>query len=262
MPKDTRLYMTFPNDFAEHPKIMLLSDAAFRAFVEMNGYSRMQDLDGRIPVRVARAKWKQRALKELESNHPERPTLMIIGEDYVIRDYEKHQQTRAEREARQERNAANGRLGGRPRKNPPKTQSVTDSPPQPPPQSLPKSDSESGGEPKPNKKQSQSQSQSFYQDFQTSSPESNRARGTDEADLEALCVRQAAALGVDFSKARLAVGKATGRIPSPSVVMRIIATILERATPPVKSPTGLVLTCIQTGWAEWQKFIDTEEAAA
>jgi hypothetical protein len=97
--------------------------------VEMNGYSRTQDLDGKIPVTVARAKWKPKVLKELESNHAERPTLTIEGADYVLHNYAEHQQTRAAREALAAKNAANGSKGGRPpTRKPNKTQSVSGSP--------------------------------------------------------------------------------------------------------------------------------------
>lgn len=104
--------------------------------------------------------------------------------------------------------------------------------------------------------------QTDTQGSHTSGPVGNRASGTDEGDIEALCVRQSAALGVEFVKVRTHLGMATGRLPSPTVVMRIIATVLERATPPVKSPTGVVLTAVKRDWAEWQKFIDTAEEAA
>ena len=123
MPRDKRLYMTFPNDFWQHPKIAPLSDAAFRAFVEMNGYSRMQDLDGRIPVVYANKTWKVKPTTELTSNHPERPTLTLDGDVYVIWNYEEHQQTKAIRAAAAEVSRTNGRLsGGRPKHNPDITQ--------------------------------------------------------------------------------------------------------------------------------------------
>ena len=130
MPEDKRLYMTFPNDFWMHPKIASLSDAAFRVFVEMNGYSRVQDLDGRIPATAARKLWKPKALTELQTNHPDRPTLTVDGEDLVIRDYGKHQQTVAARAAAAEVSRANGAKGGRPRKeNPDITQGVSENNP-------------------------------------------------------------------------------------------------------------------------------------
>lgn len=126
MPKDQRLYMTFPIDFWMHPKIAPLTDSAFRAFVEINGFSRMQDLDGRIPVVTARKMWKPRAIAQLLANHPERPSLSVDGDDYVIWNYDEHQMTRADREALSTKNAENGRKGGRPPKaKPTETQSVS-----------------------------------------------------------------------------------------------------------------------------------------
>lgn len=113
MPRDQRLYMTFPIDFWMHPKIEPLSDAAFRVFVEMNGYSRMQLLDGRIPKAYADRKWRKRALGELCSNHPERPSLTVDGSDYVIWNYAEHQSTAADIEGLRAKRAAAGAAGGR-----------------------------------------------------------------------------------------------------------------------------------------------------
>ncbi len=114
MPRDKRLFMTFPIDFDEHPKVAPLSDTAFRTFVEMNGYSRRHDLDGRITVPLANRKWKKAALAELVGSHAERPLVVLEGDEYVLRDYAEHQQTKAEREALAAKNAANGARGGRP----------------------------------------------------------------------------------------------------------------------------------------------------
>ena len=128
MPRDARLYMTFPNDFWQHPKFAIVSDAALRTFVEMNGYSRIYNLDGNIPIVTARKMWKARAIDELLSNHPERPTLTVDGDMYVIRDYAEHQETSESIAARQERNRSNGSRGGRPRNpvaNPNETDSVS-----------------------------------------------------------------------------------------------------------------------------------------
>lgn len=112
MPRDRRLYMTFPIDFDEHPKVAPLSDAAFRTFVEMNAYSRRHDLDGRIPARAARSKWKPRALAELVASHPERPLVLLDDSEYVIRDYSEHQFTTADLSNLHERRAEAGAKGG------------------------------------------------------------------------------------------------------------------------------------------------------
>jgi hypothetical protein len=113
MPKDQRLYMTFPIEMPEHPKIKPLSDAAFRVIIEINAYSRRLGLDGRIPVNVAKAMWRPRALAELESNHPERPTLTVEGDVYVIRDYAEHQLTTQAIEELREKRSESGRKGGK-----------------------------------------------------------------------------------------------------------------------------------------------------
>lgn len=113
MPRDQRLYMTFPIDFDEHPKVEGLSDAAFRAFVSMNGYSRRQGLDGVIPVGTARRRWKVKALDELCKSHPERPLVVETAEAYVIRDYAEHQLTTDDIEMLRLKRAEAGSKGGK-----------------------------------------------------------------------------------------------------------------------------------------------------
>lgn len=107
MPRDKRLYMTFPIDFWTHPKVSRLSDAAFRAFVESNGHSRMIESDGRIESEDAEFMWDASALQELCKSHPTRPLMYVDGEEYVLRDYAEHQFTKADRdELSQKRRAA------------------------------------------------------------------------------------------------------------------------------------------------------------
>lgn len=100
-----------------------------------------------------------------------------------------------------------------------------------------------------------------------SSPVGDReAREQDRTDepesIEDLCIRQAAGLGVDFMKVRLQLARATDRVPHPTAVMRIIAAVLERAKPPVKSPTGVVIAAVKNDWPEWQQLLDEDEAGA
>lgn len=98
MPRDSRLYMTFPIDFWTHEKVAPLSDAAFRAFVEMNGHSRMQLTDGVIAARFAEHRWGKDALAELVESDEERPLVLREGKSYVIRDFADHQFTNADLE--------------------------------------------------------------------------------------------------------------------------------------------------------------------
>jgi hypothetical protein len=113
MPRDPRLYMTFPIDFDEHPKVEPLSDAAFRTFVSMNGYSRRHRLDGRIPADVVKKRWRSKAVSELLGSHPERPLLLLENDGYVIRDYAEHQFTTADEKKLHDDKARAGAKGGR-----------------------------------------------------------------------------------------------------------------------------------------------------
>lgn len=106
MPRDSRLYMTFPIDFWTHPKVSRLSDAAFRAFVESNGHSRMRETDGVLEPEDAHFLWKPEVLDELCTSHPSRP-LMVHDADgnYVLRDYAEHQFTKADRDTLSQKRA-------------------------------------------------------------------------------------------------------------------------------------------------------------
>ena len=117
MPKDKRLYMTLTIEFPEHPKVEPLSDAAFRAFIEMNCYSRRVDSDGVIPIAVADRRWSKRVLRELVESDQTKPLVIKTEAAYVIREYAEHQETKASRADRTEKLRANGAKGGRPRKD-------------------------------------------------------------------------------------------------------------------------------------------------
>jgi len=120
------LFARFSLDYADHPKIQALSDAAFRAHVEMILYARRYLTDGRVPNRVAN-RFGFESVSELLHNDPERPSLTQDAHgDYWLHDFADMQETRAEVEAKRLVNSTNGRLGGRPRTQP-KTHSVTDS---------------------------------------------------------------------------------------------------------------------------------------
>lgn len=251
MPRDKRLYMTFTNDFWQHPKIEPLSDAAFRTFVEMNGYSRMQDLDGRIPCSLADKKWRKRAISELLANHGERPSIIREGDDYVIWNYEEHQFTRADRDALVAKNAANGAKGGRPPKNPTGTEQ--------------KPSGFSNGTQTKAESESGSKSGSEGGDVKGVSQEPNHPSSalTDEDSIAGLCAQQALAVyGVEFAPVRSAVAKATDTVPNPSGVLRIIVEIMGRSKGRIDKPTGYVINSIRNDWAEWQQFIHEEGLVA
>lgn len=110
--KDQRLYGKFTLDFPDHPKIAILSDAAFRCLVEATLWSRKQERDGLLARRYAVARWSLEVLQELCSNDDENPSLDEREEGWYIHDYADHQDTKAEIEARRERNRAAGQKGG------------------------------------------------------------------------------------------------------------------------------------------------------
>lgn len=115
MAKDERLYARFDIGMDEHPKIMLLSDGAFRVLIEATLYSRRQLTDGFLDERVALRKWGLDVLDELASNHDLRPSLVRMDGGWQIRDYAEHQITRADIEAKREAGRKGGRASGQAR---------------------------------------------------------------------------------------------------------------------------------------------------
>lgn len=110
--KDTRLFARLDLDYADHPKIIVLSDAAFRAHIEMILYSRKHMTDGRIPKQIAK-RFGSESLSELLANDEQTPSL-IENEDgsYTLHGYADMNETKAEITARSRANAENGRRGG------------------------------------------------------------------------------------------------------------------------------------------------------
>ena len=169
--KDTRIWARLTVDFADSPKIASLSDAAFRALVEMILWSRRMNTDGVLPARLVETHWVTHwvtesvtqsvtqtetqsvtdPVAELLSNDPDCPSLRRDERgNYVIHDFLDHQESAADVKARLARNRNNGQRGGRPSK----TQSVTESVTQSVTESVTKSGTPVGT---PNRKQRQRQ---------------------------------------------------------------------------------------------------------
>jgi hypothetical protein len=110
--KDQRLYGKFTLNFPHHPKILILSDTAFRCLVEATLWSREQQTDGFLARRLALAKWSLDALHECATNDAEKPSLIERDEGWYIHDFAEHQDTKADIEARRERNRIAGQKGG------------------------------------------------------------------------------------------------------------------------------------------------------
>src|SRR5699024_9922289 len=116
-------------DYADHPKIVALSDSAFRAHIEMILYARKYMTDGYIPNRVANRVGFE-SVTELLTNDEANPSLVKTEDgDYYLHGDAETNETEAEGDAQTVRNAENGERGGRPRSSN-QTQSATESVPQ------------------------------------------------------------------------------------------------------------------------------------
>lgn len=113
--KDERLFAPFPIEMDEHPKILVLSDAAFRAFIEGTLYSRRMLTDGFLDERVVLRRWGKESADELSSNDPLRPSWVAVDGGWQIHDFGKHHPLRSEIEAKRadlsEKRAQAGRKG-------------------------------------------------------------------------------------------------------------------------------------------------------
>nr|DAU47238.1 MAG TPA: replisome organizer protein [Caudoviricetes sp.] len=123
---DRRIWARMTVDFADSPKVVVLSDAAFRALVEMILWCRRGETDGVIPRAYADRRWGYDSyttrttnpdtsrstdpITELRTNHPDRPSLEVNeAGDYVLRDFLEHQDSKEQSDARRARNSANVR---------------------------------------------------------------------------------------------------------------------------------------------------------
>lgn len=103
---DDRLFAPFPIEMDEHPKIMPLSDAAFRALFEATFYSRRMLSDGFLDERVVLKRWGRVVADELSANDPERPSWVRVEAPkpgWRIHDFEKHHPLRADVEEKRAR---------------------------------------------------------------------------------------------------------------------------------------------------------------
>jgi hypothetical protein len=100
MAKDDRLFAPFPIELDEHPKIIGLSDAAFRAFMEAIFYSRRMLSDGFLDERIVLRKWGREVADELTTNDHECPSWVAVDRGWQIHDFENHHPLKAEIEAK------------------------------------------------------------------------------------------------------------------------------------------------------------------
>lgn len=105
---DTRPSIRLDNTMPENPKVVGLTDAAFRLYIEALCWCSRQEEDGRIPAAAMRRLGRPKAIRELV-------TAGLIydhgGVEYEIHDYLRHQRSRAEIAAFRQSRAERGELG-------------------------------------------------------------------------------------------------------------------------------------------------------
>lgn len=174
MSKKSTLFARLALDYADHPKIMALSDAAFRAHVTFILYCRKYETDGIIKNPIANRlalQWDTDVLSELQNNDDDAPSLQKLDNgDFYLTGYEDMQETKEEIDARRRQNAENGRKGGRPKgstNKPKKTHSVSES------------DSDSGTQ---GKAETETETDIYTSDSSTEEPRPDVQRLLDQLD--------------------------------------------------------------------------------
>ena len=112
MPHDPRVYAVITHDFADSPKLQVVSVEARWALLEMILYSCRMQTDGVLSKRLAAAKWPLDVCLELASNDDEKPSLVETENEWIIHDFLEHQTSKAEIEARRKQKQEAGRKGG------------------------------------------------------------------------------------------------------------------------------------------------------
>ena len=109
MPHDPRVYAVITHDFADSPKMQVVSVEARWALLEMILYSCRMQTDGVLSKRLAAAKWPLDVCLELASNDGEKPSLVETENEWIIHDFLEHQTSKAEIEARRKQKQEAGR---------------------------------------------------------------------------------------------------------------------------------------------------------
>lgn len=238
MPRDQRLYTTFPIDFHRHPKIRRLSTEAKWVFVEMNGEARIEKNDGRFSVEDAEFMWPVEVLTELTRSHPLRPLVVRDDDGYLIRDYSEHQFTTQDQERLAQISRENGAKGGRPPK-PKETHAgfeIT--------QSKPESESESGLE----------TGLTTYVDESSHVP--NARLETDSGFTSQIAERLAGQAGIiDANKLADVIRNTLSIDIHWDHLAAIVNHLVGKSKTPVKAQQAYAIKCIRDSPAEVQKFI-------
>lgn len=107
--KDPRIFFKLHNGMPEHPKVIGLSDEAFRALVTLWCWSHRNQTDGKVAPAVAVRVAGATAVAELHASE----MLEDVDGTYYLHDYLEHQESKAEIEASRETKRRSGSQGGK-----------------------------------------------------------------------------------------------------------------------------------------------------
>jgi hypothetical protein len=108
MATDRRTYVKIADSMPDHPKVVRLSDSAFRLWVEAICYCSRHLTDGVISPAALRKVGPPKAARELA----EAGLLEVHGPDWLVHDYLQHQRSAAEVAAAVEQRREAGQRGG------------------------------------------------------------------------------------------------------------------------------------------------------
>jgi hypothetical protein len=251
--KDERLFMTFPNDMHRHPKLTRISVAARWAFIEMNGEARLNDNDGVFSAEDAEFMWSPDLLAELVGSHPSKPLVQRVDDTYVIREFAKHQQTKADREALAQKRSEAGKAGAAKRwQGDSKAMASAKQMVGKPKQAIAESESESESELQTDLTSISSQSANplAVDNFRTDSIQESEEQ---IAGARALAATQK----LDLEKIRQLASERCGRDLRFGEALRLGTLIVSKSRVTVRSPTSYVVRAFNEPF-EVQQLIDKE----
>lgn len=111
-----QLWAKIALNLAENPKVIGLSDRAFRAFIEGILYSRKHMTDGFLDARVVNKLWGLEAAEELCTNDPSNPSWVAVEGGFVIHAFCEYQMTSGDVEKHRELQRQKGIKSGEARR--------------------------------------------------------------------------------------------------------------------------------------------------
>lgn len=124
-PFDPRPSIRLHNGMPEHPKVVGLSDAAFRLYIEALCWCSRQEVDGVIPEAQMKRMGKPRTITEL-TRAGDPPLVIHMPGEYVIHDYLRHQRSGDEIDSYRSARSLDGKHGAHNRWHIPRRVKVKD----------------------------------------------------------------------------------------------------------------------------------------